>query len=116
MAIVDTAEEFRIGRVVSRLFDALFANLVTFLALAALLMIPVLLLTIYTTTNLASVGVNPTGGIAVGGGMHFFGLIMAQTVIYLVFGYILQAALIYGTLSYLNGERPSFGQCFSNAL
>lgn len=116
MTTIDTAEDFRIGRVVSRLFNALFANLATFLALAALLMIPMLLLTLYMTANLARVGMTAAGGIAPGGGWNFFWLIVIQFLVYLIAGYLLQAALVHGTISYLNDERSSFGQCLSSAM
>jgi len=116
MAVIDTAEDFRIGRVVSRLFNALFANLGVFLPLTALLTIPSLLLTLYGTTNLANMGVTAAGAIAPGGGMAFFRQIMLQTAVYVVFGFILQAALVQGTITYLNDERPGLGQSFSSAL
>lgn len=116
MAILDSAEDFRIGRVVSRMFNALFANLATFLALAALLMIPMLLLTLYTTTNLAHMGMTPAGGIIPGAGLTFFSMIAIQSLVYLIVGYLLQAALVQGTITYLNDERPSFGQCLSSAM
>lgn len=116
MAAIDTAEDFRIGRVVSRLFNALFTNLATFLALAALLTVPMLLLTLYTTTHLAGVGINPAGGIVAGKGMSFFGLMMVQLIVYLVFSFLLQAALVYATISYLNDERPGFGRSLSRAM
>jgi hypothetical protein len=116
MAVLDSAEDFRIGRVVSRMFNALFANLAVFLPLAALLAIPTLLLTLYTTANLANMGMTPAGGIAPGGGLAFFRIAALQGAIYLVFGFILQAALVQGTLTYLNDERPSFGQSFASAL
>lgn len=116
MTTIDTAEDFRIGRVVSRLFNALFANLATFLALAALLMIPMLLLTLYTSTNLARMGMTPAGGILPGGGWNFISMMVIQTVVYLIVAYLLQAALVYGTIAYLNDERPGFGQCLSSAM
>jgi uncharacterized membrane protein len=116
MAVLDTAEDFRIGRVVSRLFNALFANSATFLTLAALLMIPVLLLTFYTSANYASMGITAAGGLAPGAGWSFFRLLLLQMTIYIVFSYLLQAALVQGTISYLNDERSSLGQCLSSAL
>jgi len=116
MTTLDSAEDFRIGRVVSRLFNALFANLPIFLPLAALLTIPNLLLNLYTTSHPGSTGLNPAGGFAPGGGLAFFRLVVLQSLIYIVFSYILQAALVQGTVTYLNDEKPSFGQSLSNAL
>jgi len=116
MAVLDTAEDFRIGRVVSRLFNALFANLGVFLPLAALLTIPNLLLTLYTTSHLTSSGLTPAGALAAGGASAFFRLIALQSLVYIILSFILQAALVQGTITYLNDERPGLGQSFSSAL
>ena len=117
MAIINSAQEFRIGRVVSRLFDALLANAVPFLALTALLTIPSLLLSLYTTTNVTqTMGVNAAGAIAPGGGVRFAEMGLAGMLVYLVFTFLLQAALTYGTISWLNGEKPSFGSSLSVAV
>jgi len=116
MTTIDTAEDFRIGRVVSRLFNALFANWVIFLTLATLLMAPLLLLSLYTTANFASMGITPAGGIAPGGLGSFFRLFALQMVIYTIFYYLLQAALVKGTITYLNDERATLGQCLSSVL
>jgi hypothetical protein len=116
MAVLDTADDFHIGRVVSRMFNALFANLGVFLPLAALLTIPTLLWTLYTSISPTNMGMTTAGDITAGGGFTFFRMAMFQFAIYLVFGFILQAALVQGTITYLNGERPSFGESFAGAL
>ena len=116
MAVLDSAEDFRVGRVFSRLFDALFANLAVFLPLAALLTIPTLLLTLYTSTNLANMGITPAGEIAPGGGMTLFRMAMLRMALYVIFGFILQAALVQGTITYLNDERPGLVQSLTSAL
>jgi len=117
MAIIDSAEEFRMGRVVSRLFDALLANPVPFLALTALLTIPSLLLSLYVTSNVTqAMGMNPAGGIAPGGTGRFFEMSALSGLVYLVFTFLLQAALTQGTIMWLNGDKPSFGQSLSVAV
>jgi hypothetical protein len=115
MAVADTAEDFRIGRVVSRLFNALFANLAVFLPLTALLSIPSLLLTIYTTLHPAITGIQGAQ-FAPGGALAFLRYQAVVLMIYFIFGYTLQAALTQGTVLYLNGESPSFGKSLSTAL
>ena len=47
MVVIDKADDFQIGRVVSRTFSALAQNAVTFLILAAVLMVPVLIANFY---------------------------------------------------------------------
>jgi hypothetical protein len=117
MAIVDSAEDFRIGRVVSRLFEALLANAVPFLALTALLTIPSLLLSLYTITNVTqTMGITAAGAIAPGAVGRFVEMSGLAGLVYLVFTFLLQAALTYGTVSWLNGEKPGFGQSLSVAV
>lgn len=117
MAIVDSAEDFRMGRVVSRLFGALTANAVPFLALTALLTLPQLLLSLYISTNVTqTMGMTPAGGIAAGGMARFFEMSALSGLVYLVFTFLLQAALTQGTITWLNGEKPSFGQSLSVAM
>jgi hypothetical protein len=117
MAIIDSAEEFRIGRVVSRLFDALLANAVPFMALAALLSIPALLLGLYNIQNISqTMGMNPAGGFIAGGIGRFFETSVLTTLVNLVFTFLLQAALTQGTISWLNGDKSGFGQSLSVAV
>jgi len=112
---IDTAEDFRIGRVVSRLFNVLFANWTIFLSLTAFLTIPTLLFTAYTALNPASTGMGANGFLP-GGVLRFFEHSALALLIYFVFGYTLQAALTQGTVLYLNGERPSFGGCLATGV
>jgi hypothetical protein len=101
-------EEFRIGRVVSRTFNAVFAHPVTFLALAALIAIPSLLLDYYL------VAFQPTdASLASGGTIRALGTSVLGALLGMVFGSLMQAALSQGTMSWLNGEKPSFGQSLS---
>ena len=117
MAIIDSAEDFRMGRVVSRLFEALLANAVPFLALTALLTIPSLLLSLYTVANVTqTMGLSAAGAIAPGGMGRFFQMTALSVLVYLVFTFLLQAALTHGTISWLNGEKPGFGQSLSVAV
>src|SRR5579872_6338346 len=96
MAVIDSAEDFRMGRVVSRLVEALLANAVPFLALTALLTIPSLLLSLYTVTNITqTMGVSATGAIAPGRVGRFFEMTSLSVLVYLVFTFLLQAALTH---------------------
>lgn len=113
--VFQVPEEFRIGRVVSRLFSALLANPLTFLALATLLTIPSTMLRVYISINPTSAGMS--GVLLRPGGLSYFLRYEALALgIYFLFGYTLQAALAEGTMLYLGGERPSFGQCLSGSV
>lgn len=116
MAIIDSAEDFRMGRVVTRLFEALRANAVTFLVLAAILSIPSLLLSLYVTSDFTRMGVTQAGGFLPGHMGHFFLMTAASTLLYVAFGFLLQAAVTQGTVSWLNGEKSGIGQSLSVAV
>jgi hypothetical protein len=117
MAVIDSAEDFRMGRVVSRLFEALFANAATFLALAALLSIPSLVLSLYLTSDITqSMGLTPAGTLVPGRMGHFFLITASSTLVYVVFGFLLQAAITQGTVSWLSGEAFSIGKSLSVAV
>src|SRR5215469_13711208 len=117
MTTIDTGDDFRIGRVVGRLFEALFANAATFLALAALLSLPSLLLSLYATADLTrSMGLTPAGTFVPGQMGHFFLITGTSLLVYVVFGFLLQAAITHGTVAWLSGERAGVGQSLSVAF
>lgn len=108
MAIVDSPADFLIGRIVSRTFSVLLNNAAVFLGAAAILTLPVLVLSFV-------VGGNPLGG--VGGGGIRGGILYAVSVIFsIVGGVLLQAVLIQGAVTYLNGEKPNLGKCLATAF
>jgi len=117
MAIIDSPEDFRMGRVVSRLFEALLANWVLFLALAALSTIPTMLLSIYTVSDLTqNMGMTPAGAIVPGRMGRFFEITALSSLLYLIFTFLLQAALTQSTVCWLNDEKPNFGNSLSVAV
>ena len=103
------AEEFRIGRVVSRTFAVLFAHPVTFLALSALLSIPSVLLG-YCLVEVRAAG-NTLSGL---GRVLVMGLL--ETILLMILGCLTQAVLTKAALSSLNDERPDIGQSLSIAI
>lgn len=118
MVVIDKAEDFQIGRVVSRTFSALTANAVTFLILTAVLMTPVLVSTFYFTKGLVSLqtatATDPRGAaLAMASFSQTMTTSLFSYLIIIVFTYILQAALVQGTVTYLNGEKPSLANCLS---
>ncbi|HEY1877298.1 MAG TPA: hypothetical protein VGG66_07490 [Rhizomicrobium sp.] len=115
MAVIESAEDFRIGRVVSRLFEVLRANAVLFLALAALSTIPTMLLSIYTLSDLTQ-GMTPAGAMVPGRMGRFFEITTLSSLLYLIFTFLLQAALTQSTICWLNNEKPNFGNSLSVAV
>ena len=116
MTAVETGEDFRIGRVVSRLFQTLFGNLGVCLPLGLLLMIPLLLLNLYIALSAPNTGLSPQTALIAGGGGRMVLLIVGQAVLYIIFGYTLQASLTQATITYLNDEQPAFGPSLATGI
>lgn len=105
-------ETFDMGRVVSRTFGAIGRNWVSFFTLAVFTVVPQLVLG-------ASLGV---GAVARGKVIdlahigHFYGMTGIVSLVALVLGSMLQAALVHGTVSDLNGKKASFGDCLQTGF
>ena len=98
-----TSERFDIGRVIGRMFGVIGRNLAVFAGLALLLSgLPTALL------GLARTGLLPSTGAL------DLGLSWSWLVNMLISAW-LQAALIRGSISDLNGARASFGDCLGTA-
>ena len=109
MAIAQTApSEFQMGRVVTRTFSVIGANIVTFSLLAFIVAVPLVAATLVSSTSALSLtqgfGIRAVGLFGFGWLVSFIGL------------FFLQAALVHGTVVSLNGKRPSFGECLSTGL
>ena len=112
MAIVDSPDNFQIGRVVSRTFSVLSHNAAVILMISALLMLPMLLLSFYVAkipamTNAAA------GKIAVANLAQIYETGALSFLVLTICTYILQASVIQGTLTYLNGEPVRLGDSLS---
>jgi uncharacterized membrane protein len=104
-AMAETPSRFDMGRVVQRTFGTVGRNWVTFALLALpLSVIPQGLLQLQIA------------GIRTGANTSMLGFGGLLSLIALVGGFILEAALTYGSVIDLNGRRPSFGDCLSVGL
>jgi hypothetical protein len=101
-----TIEDFQIGRVVSRTFGVFARNLITFLIVALLFMLPALAVDFYVGTPNYFVAGTTKG--------WMFGVLAGVT--QLVCPYLLSAALVKATITDLNGERPSLGSALSTGF
>ena len=115
---LDSPEQFEIGRVASRAFGVLGRNWQTFLALAAILTLPILLVTFYNaqTNPLVSAATAQHPAVAMAQAMQGFRSLAVTLLLSAVFAYVLQAALVQGTITDLNGERPNLGACLSTGF
>jgi hypothetical protein len=109
---------FDLGRVVERTFASIGRNFAVFLLLALLLSgIPalatgVLLAIAGGQADQSTSGVSdPTTLIAIGASLSGFVFLVGA-----VASFILQAAIVYGTIADLNGRRAEFSECLSTGL
>ena len=108
---------FSIARVVSRTFGAVGKNFVSFLALALLSVSPLLLMFLAAPALVAANGAatpQAISGLFTSPGAA--GTLVAAGLLYFVFYFALQAALVHGTVAYLNGQKASFVSCLSTGL
>jgi len=112
---------FEIGRVISRTFEVIGKNPVTFFGLSLLLSIPYWIFTFYSVL-LAYFGVGSQALIArqtltqPGAVPALVAVAIVGFLIYFVFSNLLQAAITHGTIVSLNGGKASFGDCFSTGV
>jgi hypothetical protein len=106
MSLAVPVEDFQIGRVVSRTFGVFGRNAITFLTVALVVMAPVLALQVWLGSTSYLVVGRSSGWVlgAVAGIVPF------------VCGYLLQASLVQGTITDLNGEKPSVGRALSTGF
>lgn len=100
--------EFRAGRVIAQSFSTFFRNIVPFGLLALVITAPTY---IYNFLTLP-------GDMAALEGAELdigYGSITAS-VVEVLLGYLVMAALVYGTLQDLNNNKVSIGECFSQGL
>jgi hypothetical protein len=102
---------FSMGRVVTRTFEVFGQNLIPFLILATLSVAPPMIVSFLIARSLPPT-VSP---LAIFTPLRI--VVMIFNVIFaLVMGYLLQAALVQGTITSLNGRPASLGECLSTAV
>lgn len=105
-------EDFDMGRVASRTFGTIGRNAVTFFCLAIIAVAPRLILSSYLGVDAFARGRSLESNYL----LHFYSMLSIVTVVGLVLGAVLQAALVHGTISDLNGKKASFGDCLQTGL
>jgi len=106
MAIAETAApRFEMGRVVRRTFSVIGHNLVTFALLSLIAALPATVHNQWTAQSDADqfslIGIVETA---------------AGLLVYVISAFILQAALVHGTVADLSGKRASFVDCLSTGF
>jgi hypothetical protein len=108
---------FSIGRVVSRIFGAVGKNFFAFLALSLVSVSPLLLMFAAAPTAMAAGGgATPQVMSQIFTSPMVILIFACAGLLYFVFYFMLQAALVHGTVAYLNGGRASFLSCLSTGV
>lgn len=106
---------FEIGRVISRAFDVIAGNAVTFLTLAVVASLPTIAFRYWTTLQPGRVA-GAFGALEPNAFTGIFGMAALGFFIYYIFANLLAAALTHGTIVALNGRKPGIGECFATGL
>lgn len=118
MANLAPSARFDFGRVIERTFQAIGENFVVFLLLSVIFTGIPAVLAGWLTMNYARVGLSPAGagaaGLATLGGRFLF--VFLAAIINAVAAAILRAAVVHGTISFLNGRRAEFSETISAGL
>ena len=104
---------FTMGGVASATFGSIGRNFFTFALLALLAAVPLQLLAWSmngSTTTASQLAGNPSAAIA------YAATVFGSLLLTMIMAYVLQAAIVYGTVTDLSGKRASFGSCLSTAL
>ena len=102
-----TVGEFRVGSVLGRSFSILFKNIVPFGLLSVLILAP---------TNLYEIFSAPAQPEAYSEELVFDWTALGVLAVEALLGYLLTAALVYGTVQDLRGRRVNLGDCIGRGF
>jgi len=106
-AVVDVVHQFRIGAVFGRGFSILFGNIVPFGVLALIVYAPYIVLAVVDARSEQTVEQDP--------GLTLL-VVAIALVTYLLLYFVLNAAVVFGTVQDLRGGRVSLGACLRGGL
>jgi hypothetical protein len=104
--------QFQVGRVISTSLAVFGRNLGPFLVIAFIIGIPYLLVSILTVASIDIEAIQATGQLPSG----FWGMIAVGVLIGMLTYALTQAALVYGTVQDIRGQKASFGDCLSRGF
>ena len=107
-----TEPQFSVGRVLSKSLEIFGRNFVTFFAIAALFMLPTLLVEWFFNPVFAG----DLAQISADAGASNLGYTAASNIVNLICSGLVSGALVFGTFQDLRGQRAGFADCLSRAL
>ncbi len=106
-------QRFEIGRVLSTSISVFIRNLVPFAVITFLIGIPYILISLWSASSIGDIqAAAQTGALPSG----FWGMIAVGGIIFLLTNTLSQAAITYGTVMDLRGQKASFGDCLGRGL
>jgi hypothetical protein len=106
------AARFEVGRVISTSIAVFMRNLVPFFVIAAIIGIPYILVTFLFASSMDLAAIQATGQIPSG----FWGMWAVLMLVSILTYSLTQAAIVYGTVQDLRGQRASFGDCLTRGF
>lgn len=106
---------FEMGRVISRTFSVYGRNFFTFTLLSVLAALPIFAMYFYMG-KLFTPSVAHTAPLQFAALLSKLGTFTITMLVGVIFAFILQAAVVYGAVSDLNGKRARFGECLTIGL
>ena len=116
VAELSVGQQFDIGRVATRTFDVVRNNFVVFFGLGLIASVPASLYRIVIATITASAAQAGTNRVDPHTLSYYMLGAAASGLVGAFLSLVLQAALTYGTISYLNGHPVRFGRAFGVGL
>lgn len=108
---------FSIGRVITRTFGAVGRNFLSFFALALISVSPLVLMMLAGPgASFVLGGASPADLTRMITSPAAAGVFLAALLLYYIFTFVLQAALVHGTVADLNGRRAPFFDCLGTGL
>lgn len=106
---------FSIGRVISRTFGAVGSNFITFFVIALVARLPIAAAAIYTGP-VSQIGMTPQQVLANALAPRVLMVTVPAGILTGVLSLVLQASVVRGTLTSLNGQRASFIACLATGF
>lgn len=112
-AVGSHSGEFGVGRVLSRTFGVTGQNILVFFSLALIARIPLLALQL---SSLGHAALTPAQAAAAAFNPSTIATGLLSLVLALVMAFVLQAAVVHGTIVSLNGRKASFVDCLATGI
>jgi hypothetical protein len=110
--VYPSSNRFAVGQVISTSIAIFLRNLVPFTVITGIVGIPYILVSLLGGSSLDTSAIERTGQLPPG----FWGMVAVGALVSTLTYSLTQAAIVYGTVQDLRGQRASFGDCLSRGF